>query len=313
IHGGLVLFGCRDGRAYCLDAKSGKLVWRFRAAPEERLVVCHDQLESAWPIQGGVLVENGKVFFAAGRHSEIDGGIFVYALEPASGKVVWSKRVNGLDYGSHALADLLVSSGSQIFMNRRQFDPKSGNHGRAKNAPFSEGKSLLLDYTLQSSTSGVWSAPGKVSGQLLAMDGKDVYGFNAFRDKKGPERGRYIPGRGGFRVFRAGAGGWQTPVPLKVRALVKAGKTVFAAGASDHEIPEFKNEKSHRRIAAMINENPELGKTKGWEVWALSAAGGKKLGSAKLPAAPVDDGMAVDGGRLLVSTRDGVLRCFGKK
>ncbi|MHC4569033.1 MAG: outer membrane protein assembly factor BamB family protein, partial [Planctomycetota bacterium] len=63
---GLVVFGCRDGHVYCLRAGDGALVWRFRAAPEERLLMAPDGLESVWPVHGSVLVRDGQVWFAAG-------------------------------------------------------------------------------------------------------------------------------------------------------------------------------------------------------------------------------------------------------
>lgn len=55
-----VLFGSRDGWVYCLQASDGQLVWRFRAAPEERKMMAFEQLESTWPVHGSVLVQKGK-------------------------------------------------------------------------------------------------------------------------------------------------------------------------------------------------------------------------------------------------------------
>jgi outer membrane protein assembly factor BamB len=82
IHEGLVLFGCRDGWVYCLRAEDGELAWRFRAAPEERRVVFFDQIESAWPVPGSVLVQNGVAYVCAGRSSFLDGGVYLCGLEP---------------------------------------------------------------------------------------------------------------------------------------------------------------------------------------------------------------------------------------
>ena len=64
------------------------MVWRFRAAPSPRLIIARGQLESAWPVQGSVLVQDGVVYFAAGRSSFLDGGILVYGLDAKSGKVL---------------------------------------------------------------------------------------------------------------------------------------------------------------------------------------------------------------------------------
>jgi hypothetical protein len=91
---GLLLFGSRDGSVYCLRAADGALAWRF--LPLQRRVICaYGQPESAWPICGSILIRNGLAYFAAGRNSFADGGIFLYALEPRSGKVVHQKRMYG--------------------------------------------------------------------------------------------------------------------------------------------------------------------------------------------------------------------------
>ena len=88
LHQSLALFGCADGWVYCLRRHDGALVWRFRAAPEDRRTVVRDQVESVWPVHGSVLVEGGVAYVAAGRHSYLDGGLRLYGLDPATGKVL---------------------------------------------------------------------------------------------------------------------------------------------------------------------------------------------------------------------------------
>jgi outer membrane protein assembly factor BamB len=83
---GLLLFGSADGYVYCLRASDGELVWRFLAAPEDKLIGSYDQLESIWPVHGAVLIKNDQLYFSAGRSSFLDGGIFLYRLDPATGK-----------------------------------------------------------------------------------------------------------------------------------------------------------------------------------------------------------------------------------
>ena len=133
ICGELVLFGCADGSVYCLRAADGELVWRFHAAPEERRVVSFEQVESAWPIHGSVLVQNGAVYFAAGRSSFLDSGITVFALNPATGAVLHQQRLEGpkpdvtKDEGGPftmegAKPDVLVSDGNNLYMGRIKFD-----------------------------------------------------------------------------------------------------------------------------------------------------------------------------------------------
>jgi len=93
-HKGMILFGARDGWLYCLRASDGKLSWRFKDLPD-RLVGAFGQLESAWPISGSVLVLDDKVYASAGRSSFLDGGIFLYCLDPATGRLLKSRSAYG--------------------------------------------------------------------------------------------------------------------------------------------------------------------------------------------------------------------------
>ncbi len=135
VSGGLVLFGCRDGSVYCLRATDGELVWRFVAAPRDERVVSFEQVESVWPVSGSVLVQDGVVYFAAGRSSFLDGGILVYGLDAETGKLLhhhllegpWPdiKTETGTPFAMEgALPDLLVSDGKDLYMQRIKFDAK---------------------------------------------------------------------------------------------------------------------------------------------------------------------------------------------
>jgi len=159
IHKGRALFGCADGWVYCLRASDGVLAWRFRAAPEPRRTVALDRVESVWPVHGSVLVDRGVAYAAAGRSSYLDGGIYLYGLDPATGNVASRGRVrtahskfgegkdkssaprkgfvqNATDYKTFAqpdrsdafsmggtTTDVLVSDGSSIYMRQVRFAP----------------------------------------------------------------------------------------------------------------------------------------------------------------------------------------------
>ena len=101
VYQGRALFGSADGWVYCLRAFNGELVWRFRAAPKELKTVALGQVESVWPVHGNVLVQDGVAYAAAGRSSYLDGGIFLYGLDPATGRIVCQGRVRS----SHPKAD----------------------------------------------------------------------------------------------------------------------------------------------------------------------------------------------------------------
>ena len=77
---------------YALDPDSGSLLWKFLAAPAERMVTVDGQLESAWPIYG-LTIHKGALAFSAGRHGEVDNGIFLYGLSPKTGTLQWKTNL----------------------------------------------------------------------------------------------------------------------------------------------------------------------------------------------------------------------------
>ncbi len=88
---GRVYFVSDDGYLYCVGADDGKLLWRFRGAPDdkrERKVMGNGRLVSLFPARGGPVLADGIVYFAAGIWS--GEGVFVHALDAKSGDVVWS-------------------------------------------------------------------------------------------------------------------------------------------------------------------------------------------------------------------------------
>jgi outer membrane protein assembly factor BamB len=130
---GRLIFGSADGHVYCLRASDGAVVWQFQAAPKDRRVVAFGQVESAWPVHGSVLVLNDVAYFTAGRSSFLDGGIFIYGLDPISGEKRYETQLDGprpdatvLDEAAYAMegakSDILVTDGSLIYLFHNAFD-----------------------------------------------------------------------------------------------------------------------------------------------------------------------------------------------
>lgn len=94
-----VYFGSDDGYLYCLDLASGALVWKFQAVPSNRKVLGNRRLISVWPVRGGPVVADGTIYFAAGVWSF--EGVFIYALDAATGDVKWVNDRTGFLYGQH--------------------------------------------------------------------------------------------------------------------------------------------------------------------------------------------------------------------
>ncbi len=93
IWNGRAYVGSGDGYVYCLDASNGTLLWRFMASPVERRIMVYDTLCSTWPVNSGVLIEDGVAYAAAGI---IDyDGTHVYALDALTGKMIWQNNNSG--------------------------------------------------------------------------------------------------------------------------------------------------------------------------------------------------------------------------
>ena len=82
-----------DGWVYCYEARTGRLLWRFRAAPAERKIPVYGSLLSTWPVGSGVLVQDGTAYFAAGIVNY--DGTYVYALDAATGRIKWQNNTSG--------------------------------------------------------------------------------------------------------------------------------------------------------------------------------------------------------------------------
>lgn len=91
-----VYFCSDDGFVYCVDARSGELVWKFSGAPNPQHVIGNRRLTSAWPARGGPVIRDGRLYFAASIWPFM--GTFIYALDAETGKVVWLNDRTGAQY-----------------------------------------------------------------------------------------------------------------------------------------------------------------------------------------------------------------------
>jgi len=222
VYGNLVLFGSADGRVHCLRASDGELVWRFQAAPTDQLMMAFDQLESPWRVHGSVLLEKGVAYFTAGRSTNLDGGIRVFGLDPATGKVLhkttldsWARtREDAVNkpfvpayHMEGAFSDVLVSEGGSIYLGQYKLDlalneqdvpyvlpdpdKKTEAMGRLDliDAPFVEGmQQMERDETVQRE----WQLRNH---RALMEELERKYGGASLGDRK---MGRHVFATGGF-------------------------------------------------------------------------------------------------------------------
>jgi outer membrane protein assembly factor BamB len=89
-----VYVGSADGRVYALEARTGRFLWSFRVAPKQRWIPIYGKLISTWPVAGGVVVEDGTVYAAAGiAHYD---GTYVVALDAITGELKAHNSTSGM-------------------------------------------------------------------------------------------------------------------------------------------------------------------------------------------------------------------------
>jgi len=271
VYQGRAIFGSADGCVYCLRVADGELIWRFRAAPDDRRLVSFEQVESLWPVHGSVLVLENRVYCVAGRSMFLDGGLRMLQLDPMTGRKIAetfhddSDPETGDDLQTHikvlnmpvALPDILSSDGRYVYMRSQPFDLKGNRQGiphRYANDQIGEDMHLFaptgfLDGSYWHRTYWVYGrgfdgghsgyhvagrhAP---AGKILVHDDDTVYGFG--------RKAKY---------YR-----WTTPIEHHVFADVKgerrrnkpAPKPAEPAKAADAEPPAKK---------AKPAKNPEAG------------------------------------------------------
>ena len=90
---GRLYVGSGDGYAYCLEAATGRPLWRFRAAPVERHIMVYGNLSSTWPVNSGITIHEGVAYFAAGIIDH--DGTYVYAVDAKTGELKWQNNSAG--------------------------------------------------------------------------------------------------------------------------------------------------------------------------------------------------------------------------
>ena len=88
-----VFVGSADGRVYAFAARSGELLWTFRVAPANQRIHVFGELISRWPVAGGVVVQGGTVYAAAGIANY--DGTYVVALDAETGTLTAQNSTSG--------------------------------------------------------------------------------------------------------------------------------------------------------------------------------------------------------------------------
>lgn len=339
IHRGLVLVGTRTGWVHALNRDTGQLVWQFRAAPFEHLSAANGQLESVWPVSGAIAVTDAGAIVIAGRHSEIDGGLFWSVLDPMTGALkasgVWaSELVESPRKGGGASVRKTVvtrnmppvTDGKHVFLmdHLMVFDGK-------RMIPYTDGKSYdrnditpawirtrdipLVQPNLSTLAVGLPKRGYNKDAYAGMLSRQFIYrpGSASIIDMGGEGMGSY-GGRGG---------GSESKVTLLKRLPAVAGEGNGRTGAEvvwSHPFSRELGELYGIRAAVAAADRVLVGLTydgardfRGKDrrmLVVLDYADGKTLQEIPLPAPPATGGISIAQGRVFVACEDGSIHCF---
>ena len=117
---GKVYFSSDDGYAYCVHAKTGKVIWKYRGALTDTMIASNHKFISRNPSRTGVLVDSGNAYCGFGMMSW-NGNIMVQ-LDAATGK----EKSKFVKMGpGFSFEGTLLSDGKNLFVTQGRNAPVS--------------------------------------------------------------------------------------------------------------------------------------------------------------------------------------------
>jgi outer membrane protein assembly factor BamB len=299
---GRLYAGSADGRVYAFEAATGRRLWSFRAAPADRWIPVYGKLISTWPLSGGVVVEDGLLYTAAGM-AHYDG-TYVYALDAVTGKVKWCNDSSGslseqVRSGISLQGELFLRGGRLCFSGGTVYQTAGYDlqTGKCLNEPihFVASQHATAFYPFypqygQYSSLNHRLPDGRTLSYDVAYEGSRDTTLAMLRPQKLGELERPFGGRLNLRKTAKPAEDaiWECKSPRRFNGFIVASNALVAAGQETSD-----------------------GKTKCF-VAAVNLQDGSDLWQQQVAAAVVKGGQAVDhNGRIFVSLDDGQVLCLG--
>jgi hypothetical protein len=224
----------------------------------------------------------------------------VYSPDPRTGK-------QPAQYAPYSMpgvrADILSGDGENVYLRDMVFDRNGQTQSEGNTHLFTLTDFLddswphrsywILGTHCSLSTGCSRRDKDLVSGRLLVFDDSTIYGYG----RKSYHWSNQLQD-GSYQIFaqerEQSRHKWEKSVPLQVRAMVLAGRVLFAAGfpLDKNEIPDSSS------------------KAKDGLLLAVGASDGAILAKYHLEAPPVFDGMAAVPGRLYMTLENGSVVCM---
>jgi outer membrane protein assembly factor BamB len=289
-------------------------LWRYRAAPIDRKIPVYGQLSSTWPVSSGVLVQDGVAYAAAGIASH--DGTHVYALDAATGRLIWHNGRSGNLNGDGSVVGVSVQGHLLLHENRLYL--AGGNVVSPAVYDADTGRCLnILDQQPTATLDDHWQQQRSPRGSELVLDGDHVFasGPMMYAPATDGPASRYhadqiTQARNANATVRATPGGifrlssendtepdqgslWEYDGFLRTDAIALAGDAVVVAGLL-------------RGSGGDAAPTPTLA--------ILDVTSGQLVWSSPLSTRAVTGGIAVDrSGNVLVSLVSGTVQCWGTR
>jgi len=308
--------GSGDGWIYCYEAATGRLLWRFRAAPQERMIPVYGSFLSTWPVASGVMIDDGVAYAAAGLVNY--DGTHVYALDALTGRIKWQNNTSGHLYQK---ARTGVSVQGHMMLHDGKLYMAGGNAVSPAVYDIKDGKCLNNVEHLKNCESCYprgWEL--FLVGDKVIVCGKPFYG-----DPKYPVYDRTVSTKMHHTTMGDRDIVWMNDNVVRcytninrkyLSDCVRPAKTkdvrhvIGIWGELKLPVSPVWNVEAKGSEAVAVCSNAVV-VAKNSELVALDLQSGSVCWSQPLPASPVRWGLAVDrDGRAVVSLTDGTVMCF---
>ncbi len=329
---GRAYVGSGDGYVYALEAATGRLLWRFRVAPVERRIMLYGSLCSTWPVNSGVLVEDGVAYAAAGL---IDyDGTYVCALDAVTGEVIWENSTSGhLDeelrkgvsaHGSLTIADgrLWMPGGNVI--SPATYDLKTGAYrggspgdgspraNRGEEIGVFKDRYVVLGGRLRYSAAKNVVNPGSFVGIEVASRARTPRSVALCGGKTVPAWDAdgfvFVNGRNTRPAYCSAEA---VEKHLSMRRASRGPRPMWAAKAFDNR-DVVSLALTPRTVLAVCELQVHRTLASRWTLCTLDRENGSRKWEQDLYAPALSGGLLVDrDGRVIVVLQDGGVACFG--
>ena len=318
---GRVFVGSDDGHAYCLDAKSGTLVWKTQLGLRDYRIPGNSRIISRWPLRTGIVVIGDLAYCAAGMFPS--EGVLITAIEADTGKIKWQQKQTDLPAQGYMLAShtrLYVPAGrnNPVVLNRadgKRIRVVSGQGGTyalltGDNLVFGPGKTGTLGFVESNQSDQLATFKGN---HMIVTPSRSF--LQSDTDLSALDRSRYLDLARKRRPLKSRLGKLQDELK-KVKAGERQRQILKEAGKLGKQLDEVQSAMQEcfawrvpsSQPLSMVLAGQTLITGGHNEVAAYSAKDGSQLWRARADGEVF--GLAVADGRLYTSTSKGVIHCY---